>query len=150
MTIQNRWELQEALIARLEAALAGQGFPPDDPEDEIGDVPVIVDITESKVPLFVRIDGFAVLQGAGGAGHIDRHSFIAHVFCVNTPSDSDLIVDGGKEVARIQSLVVSALDGWEPLTGASGIEHISTADAPDEDPATHHGISKFKVMIHGG
>ncbi|XAT57850.1 hypothetical protein GN241_11050 [Rhodobacteraceae bacterium IMCC1335] len=150
MTIHNRWELQKALIARLEEALENQAFPPDDPDDETGDVPVVVDITEGNHPLFVRIDGFGVLQGASGAGHIDRHTFMAHVFCVNTPSDSDLIVDGGKEVARIQSLVVSALDGWEPLTGASGIEHISTADAPDEDPATHHGVSKFKVMIHGG
>lgn len=150
MTIHQRWELQAALVAHLQASLAGQAVPPDDPEEDAGDVPVLTEITEDPHQLFVRLDGFGVLQGGGGAGHLDRHTFMAHVFCVDTADDSDVIVDGAEEVARIQALVVSALDGWEPLEGASGIEHISSNDAPDDDPATHHGVSRFKVMIHGG
>ena len=150
MTIQNRWDLQAALVAHLEAALVEKAIPPDDPDEKTGDVPVETDVTEADHQLFVRLDGFGVLQGGGGAGHIDRHTFMAHVFCVDTATGSDIIVDGAKEVARIQSLVVDALDCWEPLKGASGIEHISSNDAPDEDPKTHHGVSRFKVMIHGG
>lgn len=150
MTVQKRWDLQEALVAHLEGILAEQAIPPDDPDEATGNVPIETDVTEADHQLFVRLDGFGVLQGGGGAGHIDRHTFMAHVFCVDTASDSDIIVDGAEEVARIQALVVSALDGWEPLEGASGIEHITSNDAPDEDPAIHHGVSRFKVMIHGG
>ncbi len=150
MTVQKRWELQEALVARLVAELAGHGVSSETHEELTDDVPVVTDVTECDYQLFVRLDGFGVLHGGGGAGHIDRHTFMAHVFCVDTASDSDIIVDGAKKVARIQALVVSALDCWEPLCGASGIEHITSNDAPDEDPAIHHGVSRFKVMIHGG
>lgn len=150
MTVQKRWELQAALVAHLEGVLVGKAIPPDDPDEAAGNVPVETDITEGGQQLFVRLDGFGVLQGGGGAGHIDRHTFMAHVFCGDTATDSDTIVDGAEQVARIQSLVVAALDGWEPLEGASGIEHISSNDAPDDDPRTHHGVSRFKVMIHGG
>ena len=150
MTIQKRWDLQEALVAHLAVALTGKAIPPEDPELEAGDVPVETDVTEADHQLFVRLDGFGVLQGGGGAGHLDRHTFMAHVSCVDSASGSDVIVDGAEQVARIQALVVSALDGWEPLEGASGIEHISSNDAPDDDPNTHHGVSRFKVMIHGG
>ena len=149
MTVQKRWDLQNALVEHLSGVLAGQAMPPDDPNEQAGDVPVETDITDVSHPLFVRLDGFGVLQGGGGAGHIDRHRFMAHVFCMDA-NGSDIFVDGAQEVARIQALMVSALDGWEPLEGASGIEHISSNDAPDEDPATHHGVSRFKVMIHGG
>ena len=149
MTVQKRWDLQKALVEQLIGVLAGQAIPPDDPNEPAGDVPVETDVTDVAHPLFVRLDGFGVLQGGGGAGHIDRHTFMAHVFCVD-PSSSDILVDGAQEVARIQALIVSALEGWEPLDGASGIEHISSNDAPDEDPAIHHGVCRFKVMIHGG
>lgn len=150
MTVQKRWDLQKALVVQLEGSLAEQAIPSDDPDVLTGNVPVETDVTEDDHQLFVRLDSFGLLQGGGGAGHIDRHTFMAHVFCDNTASDSDIIVDGAEEVARIQALVVDALEGWEPLEGASGIEHISSTDAPDEDPTTHHGVSRFKVMIHGG
>ena len=150
MTVQKRWDLQKALVAHLEAALVAQAIPSGDPDDLTGNVPVATDIIEADHQLYVRLDGFGVSQGVGGAGHIDQYSFMAHVFCVDTASDSDTIVDGAEEVARIQALVVTALDGWDPLEGASGIQHISSNDAPDEDPATHHGMCRFKVMISGG
>lgn len=155
MTIQKRWALQKAVVAHLQSELAGQAIASEDPDEMPGDIPVETnvvetDVTEENHQLFVRLDGFGVSQRVGGAGHIDQYSFMAHVFCVDTASDSDTIVDGAEEVARIQALVVAALDGWEPLEGASGIQHISSNDAPDENPATHHGMCRFKVMISGG
>jgi len=149
MSVHKRWELQKALTAHLTAALANEGLP--DADGDPTGIPVETDVLETNPQLFVRLDGFTVLQGAGGsAGHIDRHTFMAHVFCADTADSSDDIVDGEEEVARVQSLVVGALEDWEPLEGASGIEHISSSDAPDDDPATQHGVSRFKVMIKGG
>lgn len=150
MTEIRTTELKKALKAHLEVELAGQGFPAEDPSEPNADVPVVTDVIEDDEPLYVRIDGFGMLHGGGSNGRSDRYSFMAHVFCNNTPSDSDVRIDGEAETERVQSLLVSALLDWVPFDGAGSITHITSNVAEDEDPATHHGVSKFKIMINGG
>lgn len=137
MTIEQRWPLQEAIYARLIDALSGQGV-------NGADIPVFDHVPHQPPRLHVRIDGFGLLPGRTSNGRRARHAFIVHVFDENTGSETSL---GSKEIARLQAIIVNALDDWPPLNGATGIKHISSNSAPDEDELTQHGVSRFSTHI---
>lgn len=137
MTVSQRWPLQQAVWARLSAELAGQGV-------DGTDVPVFDHVPASPPRLHVRIDGFGVVPGPTNNGRRARHDFIVHVFDENSGPETG---SGTAEIARLQPIIVAALEDWAPLNGATGIKHISTNSAPDEDPLTQHGISRFSTQI---
>ncbi|WP_299686690.1 hypothetical protein [uncultured Tateyamaria sp.] len=137
MTIQQQWPLQQAVWQRLTDALMGQGIGG-------ADVPVFDHVPREPERLHVRIDGFLVVPHATKAGRRGRHEFSVHVF---DDSTGDVTGRGGENVARLQPIVVAALEDWFPLPGATGIEHISSNSAADDDPLNQHRISRFSTHI---
>lgn len=137
MTIHHQWPLQQAVWARLEQALVGQG---------IGgvDVEVFDHVPADPDRLHARIDGFQLVPHDTKAGRRALHEFNVHVFDDNTGQNTGL---GTKEVARLQSLVVASLEEWSPLPGATGIKHISSNSAADNEPLSLHRISRFSTSI---
>ncbi len=137
MTITQCWPLQQAVYARLVAALAGRGI------DGV-DVPVFDHVPSQPPRLHVRIDGFGVIPGTTSNGRRARHDFSVHVFDDNTGVETGA---GRAEVARLQPLIVETLEDWPPLTGATGISHISSTSAADDDALTPHVVSRFSTQI---
>lgn len=137
MTIAQRWSLQQAVYARLVAQLSEQGV-------DGADVPVFDHVPAKPPRLHVRIDGFSIVPGSTSNNRRARHDFSVHVFDDNTGADTGT---GMAEVARLQPLVVAALEDWPPLVGATGIRHISSNSAADEDPLTQHVVSRFSTHI---
>ena len=138
MTIEQRWPLQQAVFQRLTDALAGQGISG-------ADVPVFDHVPQGAVArLHVRIDGFSIVPGSADNGRRARHDFMVHVFDDNR---GDQRSAGLEQVARLQAIVVNALEDWPPLNGATGIKHLSSNSAPDEDELTQHGVSRFSTHI---
>lgn len=137
MTISQQWPLQTAVYSRLVAALSGQG---------VGgvDVPVFDHVPASPPRLHVRIDSWGVFPGSTSNGRRARHVFSVHVFDDNSGPETG---SGTFELARLQPLVVDALEDWSPLVGATGITHISSNSADDSDPLTAHAISRFSTLI---
>ena len=157
MTVHKRWELQAALVAHLEEALADYGIASEDTDDDVdgdlervtGPVPVLTDVTEAAHQFFVRIDGFAFIQGTGASGRVDRYPFMVHVFCAATSDQGDAIIDPEAKGLQVQNLILSALDGFQPFAGAGRIEHRSSTDVPDDNSALYHGVSRFMALITG-
>lgn len=138
MSVNERWPLQKAVYQRLTAALQGAGVSGED-------VPVFDHVPQGiSDRLHVRIDGFSVSPGAANNGRRARHNFLVHVFDDNKGGQRGA---GQEEIARLQAIVVNALDDWPPLNGATGIKHISSNSAPDEDELTQHGVSRFSTHI---
>lgn len=137
MTVAQRWPLQTAVYARLVAQLAGEGI-------EGTDVPVFDHVPANPPRLHVRIDGFSIIPGSASNGRRARHDFSVHVFDDNTGTETGA---GMEEVARLQPIVVAALEDWSPLVGATGITHISSNSAEDSDPMTQHAVSRFSTHI---
>ena len=137
MTVARQWQLQQAVYGRLAAELVGQGVNGED-------VPVYDHIPSDPLRLHVRIDGFSVIPGSASNGHRARHDFSVHVFDDNTGIDTGT---GTAEIARIQPIVVAALEDWSPLVGATGITHISSNSAAGEGQLTRQGISRFSTQI---
>ncbi|MEP4195980.1 MAG: hypothetical protein ABJL99_10135 [Aliishimia sp.] len=137
MSIDQRWPLQQAVFARLSERLVSEGLNGED-------VPVFDHVPSHAPRLHVRIDGFSIVPGTTGKGRRDKHQFLAHVFDDNT---GDMTGVGTGEIARLQTIVVGALEDWSPLNGATGITHIRTNSAQYEDPLSQHGISRFSTMI---
>ena len=137
MTVLQRWPLQQAVYARLVAQLAGQGGGG-------SDIPVFDHVPRNPPRLHVRIDSFAVVPGSTANGARARHDFSVHVFDDNTGADTGA---GMAEIARLQPIVVAALEDWSPLVGATGITHIISFSASDNDPLSQHGISRFSTQI---
>lgn len=137
MTVAQSWPLQQAVFSRLVEALAGQG---------IGGaaVPVFDHVPPKPPRLHVRIDGFFILPGDVKSRRRAQHRFIVHVFDDQTGDDTGA---GREQVARLQPIVVAALEHWSPFPGATAIEHVSSESAPDEDPAMQHGLSRFRTYI---
>lgn len=138
-------ELKEAIKARLTAALIGQGIADEDPVD----VPVFTEVTEEDHQIHVRVDGWSVLQGTGGAGRFDSYDFMVHVFAKDAALDSDYIVDAAGEALRVEAICLAALDGWHPLEDNGRIDHLRSADAGDDDPDTHHRLGRYKAILEG-
>lgn len=137
MTIAHRWPLQQAVYARLVAQLVGEGL-------DGADVPVFDHVPSEPPRLHIRIDGFGVFPGPSSNGKRARHDFSVHIFDDNTGADTGA---GSAEIARLQPIVVGALEDWFPLVGATGITHISSNSAADEDPLTQHAVSRFSTHI---
>lgn len=137
MTVQQQWPLQQAIYERLTQSLAGKGLSG-------ADVPVFDHVPASPPRLHVRIDGFGVIPGSTNNGKRSRHDFSVHIFDDNTGGETGA---GTAEVKRLQALIVTALDDWSPFEGATAIRHIQTNSAPDEDPLTEHGVSRFSTNI---
>ena len=148
MTVHKRWELQAAITDLLTIDLAEQGLETDEGSDR-PDIRIYDTDTENSDQLFVRLDGFAFNQGTGSAGRFDQYPFMVHVFCRENGGDSDLIHNEVKEVLRVQNLIISALDGFQPFEGAGCIQHRSSVDVSDSEPGIHHGISRFVAVITG-
>ena len=137
MTADRRWALQVALVGRLEGLLAGQGIN--------GADVVVFDHVPSEPPrLHVRIDGFAAFPRPLAVGRRALHTFTVHVFDENTGAETSI---GTKEIARLQAIADLGLMDWVPLSGATAIQHVSSYSAPDENPLTQHGVSKFTTYI---
>lgn len=137
MTVSQRWPLQQAVHAKLTSALLGEGLGG-------ANVPVFDHVPNDPPRLHVRIDGFGVIPGPSHNGRRARHMFMVHVFDENTGADTGT---GTIEIARLQAVIVAALDEWPPFEGATGIEHISSNSADDNDPLTQHGVSRFSTQI---
>lgn len=137
MSVEHRWTLQQAIWARLTDALSGQGI-------DGADVPVFDHVPTNPPRLHVRIDGFGAFPGGSSNSRQSRHDFSVHVFDDSTGADTGA---GAQEVARLQPIVVAALEDWPPINGATGITHIRSNSAEDEDPLTQHGISRFSTII---
>lgn len=135
--IARQWDLQQAIFARLSAALAGQGVGG-------ADVAVFDHIPQDPDRLHVRIDAFRVVPGGTRAGRTDQHSFSVHVFDDNT---GDATGAGRAEIARLLPLVVDALEDWQPFEGATAVQLITIDSAPDA--ASQGGVCKFQTMIGG-
>jgi hypothetical protein len=142
MTVNRKAELQAALVAQLETALAGQGV-------DGADVPVLTSVATGAVQMHVRLDGWSFHQGAGGAGRFDKYAFIGHVFCEESAEEADEIIDQEGEALRVQNLIIDALDRWRPLSGEGLIEHIRSTGGEDETPGVYHGVSRFEATIEG-
>lgn len=137
MTIGQSWPLQQAVFARLVEALAGQGI-------DGADVPVFDHVPQDPARLHVRIDGFFLVPGSVKAGRRGLHRFTVHVFDDQTGARTGA---GREQVARLQALAVAALEDWPPFPGATAIEHLQSESAPDAEPATQHGVSRFQTYI---
>lgn len=138
-------ELKDAIKAQLAAALVGAGVGDEAP----GDVPVLTEVTEEDHQIHVRVDDWDFLQGAGGAGRHDTYHFKIHVFAKDADPTSDDIVDAMGEAMRVENLCIGALDGWPPLEDGGAIKHLRSADAGDDDPDTHHRLSRFTLILEG-
>ena len=138
MTVSRQWDLQQAVYARLTAALASAG------RDGAG-VPVYDHVRVEAPLLFVRIDGFSVDEVGAKACDQSRHRFTVHVF--HRPEGQSAHAVGSKETKRIQSLIYEALHRWRPFAGGHAVYHQSSSVDPDQDGLTRHGISRFSVQI---
>lgn len=138
MSIEQRWPLQIAVYQKLTAALSGQGIAGEDVQ-VFDHVPQ--DLSDR---LHVRIDGFSISPGRADNGRRARHNFMVHVFDDNKGGQRGA---GQEQVARLQAIIVNALEDWPPLNGATGIKHLSSNSAPDEDELTQHGVSRFSTHI---
>lgn len=137
MTQAHSWPLQQAVVARLTAALAtaapgGGGIsvfdhPPADPDR-----------------VHVRLDGFYVIAASLKAGGRASHVFRANIF--DRPGRGGR--GRGQRVAReILSSVVSALDGWSPIAGQPAILFERSSVELEGDDRTHRAIAEFTVNL---
>jgi hypothetical protein len=137
MAVRHEWLLQQAVYQVLTAALVGQAIDGDD-------VPVFDHVPADPPRLHLRIDGFGVVPGDASNDDRARHEFRVHIFDENT---GDQTGGGNKEVMRLQAIVVAALEDWPPITGATGIMHLSSNSAADDSPQTRHRFSRFSTQI---
>lgn len=147
MSAQQRWELQQAIYARLTAQLAGQG-------PGGANVTVYDHVPADPPRIHVRIDGFNIVQRQIKANKT-LHGFNVHVF--DRPTSESGSARGQMTVAVLQEKIIAALHDWVPLngsvspvvavTGASAIRHDDSFVAPDEDGLTQHAASRFQVYI---
>ncbi|WP_118138601.1 hypothetical protein [Oceanicella sp. SM1341] len=140
MSLARRWPLQVAVVDRLRAALAGQG--PGGADLDIYTAP-----PAERPAVHLRVDGWAVLprrRAGPGATADSVQSFMVHVFASAVPGTTP-----AAEATRIQGLALAALEDWQPIPGATGVDHVSSSDAPDQNPATHHAVSRFRIHAGG-
>jgi len=145
MTLRTQ-EIEDAVVALLERKLQDQGLKGSGSARNA--VPVVTDVTEDDPQLFVRVDGWTVTQGTGGAGRYDRYVFLVHCFAVDSSND-DEIVRGAREAKRVQQQILKCLDGASVIERSGFAEHLSSSGAIDENPSTHHVLSRFQILAEG-
>lgn len=147
MSVQRRWEIQQAIYSRLTAELAGQGPG--------GANVTVYDHAPADPPrVHVRIDGFNVVQRPIKS---DKTLLAFNVHIFDRPTTQSTSARGQKTAAELQEKVVAALHNWlpidpsaspsAPVLGASAIRHSDSSSAPDDDGLTQHAISRFSVYI---
>lgn len=138
MTVERSWDLQVALYARLEAALAGMGAGG-------ADVPVYDHAPEDDPPLFVRIDGGQVLDASFKNKARGAHRLDVHVF--ERPSGQSATERGQRAIKAVMAAIAAHLRDWRPFPDSQAMRLAEASVFPDEDGVTAHGLMYFRITI---
>lgn len=138
MSVGLGWPLQQAVYARLAAALATAG-----PDGSA--VPVHDHVRRDLSRLFVRIDDVQIVDASPKNCEHARHILRIHAF--SRPEGDAAHGIGKREVRLVQAAIVAALNNWRPLVGRAELRHAESTVAPDEDGLTQHAISKFTITL---
>ena len=133
MTVALAMPIQEAVYDALRAALPAE-------------VPIFDHVRSDTPELFVRIDGWGVVDASSKNCEHGRHTCYVRVF--HRPSGLSTHPAGQRTIKEIQVLAVAALHRLKPVAGdGAEIWHRESTVDTSDDGLTGDGLSRFQITI---